>query len=128
MIVEKQHPRGAILLFNVLIMGITSIVAAAVLARGSFEGFLDSNDALATWNTRADILGCFDETLIQLKKNNDFSATTISIGHATCTLAIATPAAGQRTVTLTLTEGIITRKITATVTLGPYAVTQVTEP
>lgn len=127
MIAQHTHPRGAVLLLNILVMGSVSIMAAAVLAHGSLSGFIDSNATLAAWNTRADVFGCIDEALIQIKKNNSFAATSVYSGTATCTMAITTPSAGYRSVVATLTEGTNTRKATALVTLSPFAVTQITE-
>lgn len=124
----QHQPRGAVLLLNVLVMGVVSVAAAAVLARGSLDSYLDSATALQAWNTRADDFGCLDEALIQIKKNNDFANPTIFTGDTTCTLAITTPGVGQRLVVVGLTEGTITRQVTALVTLSPFAVNQVTEP
>ncbi len=125
-----QHtaPKGAVLLFNVLVMGVVAVAAAAVLARGSLEGFFGSTDTLAAWNTRADVFGCIDEAIIQLKKDNNFSTVTLSTGTATCTISITTPGAGLRSVVASLTEGDVTRQATASITLSPFAVTQITEP
>lgn len=125
---QHASPKGAVLLFNVLVMGVVAVAAAAVLARGSFEGFLGSTDTLAAWNTRADVFGCIDEAIIHLKKDNNFSVVSLSTGSATCTISITTPSAGLRSVVASLTEGDITRQATASITLSPFAVTQITEP
>lgn len=128
MISQNTHPRGAVLLLNILVMGAVSIMATAVLAHGSLSGFIDSNATLAAWNTRADVFGCIDEVLIQMKKNNNYTTTSVYGGTATCTIAITTPSSGHRSVVASLTEGTNTRKVTALVTLSPFAVTQITEP
>lgn len=124
----SNPPRGAVLLLNVLVMGVVGIAAAAILARGSFESFLNSSDTLSAWNTRADVFGCLDEALIQIKKTNSFAPATLYSGTATCTMTITTPSSGLRTIVASLTEGNITRQVTASVTLSPFAVTQITEP
>lgn len=120
--------KGAVLLLNVLIIGSVCLIGASILARGSFEGFLDSSETQSAWNTRADVFGCIDEAIIHLKKDNNFTAPTLFTGSATCTMTITTPASGQRSVVATLTEGKNTRKATALITLSPFAVTQITEP
>lgn len=122
------HPKGAVLLLNVLVIGTVCILGASILARGSLDGFLDSAETLNAWNTRADVVGCIDEAIIHIKKDNNFTAPTLYTGSATCTMTITTPTSGQRSVVATLTEGNITRKATALITLSPFAVTQITEP
>lgn len=125
---HSNSPTGAVLLLNVLILGTASLVLATVLARGSLDNFLDSSRSLSAMNTRADLLGCLDEAIIQLQKDNNYATTSVYVGDATCTMAITTPVSGQRLITLSLTETDITRRVSATVTLSPFAVTQVTEP
>ena len=124
----QHQPRGAVLLLNILVMGVVSVAAAAVLARGSLDSYLDSATALSAWNTRAQVFGCLDEVMIQIKKNNDFSSETIFTGDATCTLTITTPGVGQRLIIVSLTENNITRQVTVLVALSPFIVNQVTEP
>ena len=125
---SNHHSKGAALLLNILVLGTVTVVGAAVLARGSFEGFLDSVDGLGAWKTRANTFGCIDEVLIHLKKDHNFAPTSVYTGSATCALAITIPASGQRSIVASLTEGNIIRNVTATVTLDPFAVTQITEP
>ena len=116
------------LLLNILVMGVVSVAAAAVLARGSLDSYLDSATAFSAWNARADVFGCLDEALIQIKKNNDFLSETIFTGDATCTLMVTTPDVGQRSIIVSSTENNITRQVTVLVTLSPFTVNQVTEP
>ncbi len=125
---KQSLPRGVALLLNVLVIGAVSIAAATVLARGSFDGFLDSVQTLSAWDTRADVFGCLDEVLIQLQKNDDFSEATVFTGTATCSLTVSTPASGERQVVVSLTEGDSVRSVTASVTLSPFTVDQITEP
>lgn len=125
---QTSRLKGAVLLLNVLVIGTVSVIGAAILARGSFEGFLDSAETLNAWNTRADVFGCIDEAIIHIKKDNDFTTPTLFTGSATCTITITTPGSGQRSIVATLTEGKSTRKATALITLSPFAVTQITEP
>jgi hypothetical protein len=125
---RNYRPNGTALLLNVLVMSVIGIVATSVLARGSVDGFLGSAQTLAAWDTRADVLGCIDEAIIQLKHDNDFNATAVYIGSTTCTVSITTPSAGLRTIVASLSEENITRQITAYITLDPFAVTQITEP
>ena len=125
---QNSQAKGAVLLLNVLVIGTVSVIGAAILARGSFEGFLDSAETLNAWNTRADVFGCIDEAIIHIKKDNDFAEPTLFIGSAICTMTITAPSSGERSIVATLAEGKSTRKATALVTLSPFAVTQITEP
>ncbi|MCR4311874.1 MAG: hypothetical protein NUV56_01185 [Candidatus Uhrbacteria bacterium] len=120
-------PRGVILIYIVLILGGASLAATAMLARSGINAFADSSESAIAQTTRAEVFGCLDEVLIQLQKDNDFAQATVTTGFATCQLTVTTPTAGERTVTTTLTEGSITRRVLADVTLSPFAVTQVIE-
>lgn len=120
--------RGMTLLFVVLIMGSVSLGALAMLVRGSINGLVDANDMRIAQSVRAKAAGCLDEVLIQLQKDNDFAPLTVATGDATCTLTVSTPTTGQRLVVVGLTDLGITRSMRASVTLSPFAVTQVNEP
>lgn len=124
----RHHPRGVIVLFTVLVLGVVAISAATVLARASLEGYLDAVAAQQAWNTRAKVFGCIDESLIHLQADNDWAPVSVTIGSATCTIAVTTPSAGTRQLVASLSENNVTRQATAQVTLSPFAVTQVTEP
>lgn len=120
-------PRGVILIYVVLILGSVSLAAMAMLARGGIHAFADSTEGSASFAVRSELLGCLDEVLIQLQKDDLYAPANVSTGYATCQLSMATPASGQRTATLTLTEGSVTRRVVAHVTLSPFSVTQVVE-
>ncbi len=124
---HRSSPRGVAVLLNVLILGVTALMATAILARGSFEGFLDSADGLSAYSTRAKVMGCLDEALFQLKRNNNYAPTSIFIGSATCTSVVTTPSSGVRKFAISLTEGAITRRISVTITLSTFTVTEILE-
>ncbi|MEK9156801.1 MAG: hypothetical protein AAB448_01540 [Patescibacteria group bacterium] len=119
---------GIALLLVVLALGMLSMGTLSVLAINSLNGFLEANDMQVGLATRAEVMGCLDEALIQLKKDNDFASSTVTTSNATCTLVATTPVAGQRLIVLSLTDQGFTRSVRATVTLSPFAVTQVNEP
>lgn len=125
---QSPEQRGIALLFIVLIIGSVSLGSLAILARGSVNGFVDANNALTSLAVRAKVMGCLDETLIQLQKENGFAPATVATGSATCTLAVTTPLAGQRLLVLTLADQGFTRSVRANVTLSPFVVTQINEP
>ncbi len=116
------------MLFIVLILGSVSLGALAVLVRGSINSFVDANETRIAQTVRAKASGCLEEVLIQLQKDNDFAPASVTTGDATCALTVTTPVAGQREVVVSLTDQSMTRSMRATVTLSPFAVTQVTEP
>ncbi len=120
--------RGASLLLIVLIIGTVSFGALAVLVRGSTDGLVNANNARIAESVRGAVFGCLDEMLIQLKNDGDFAPASVTTGDEICTVTVTTPGAGQRQVTLVLTDQGFTRSVTALVTLSPFAVNEVTEP
>jgi hypothetical protein len=122
----QKHPKGVILLFLVLIMGGASLTVLTTLARGSLTGLVDANEQVNAYQTRTKLMGCLDETLIQLKKSASYAPATVSSGNATCSLAVASNGT-VRTATLSLTENSLTRRVVATIQTSSFAVTQVIE-
>lgn len=124
-----QHaPKGAALLLNVFIIGTVAMLGAGILATSSVDSFLNKTDILNAWNTRADLFGCLDEALIHLQKDSAFAPNTTATGEVICATIITAPTTDTRSIVLSFTEGKNTRRLTALVTLSPFAVTQITEP
>jgi hypothetical protein len=126
----KRLPKknGMALLLIVLVIGTVSLGALSALAINSLNGFLDAKDFHTAISVRAKVMGCLDEALIHLQKDNAYAPNSVISSNATCTLAITTPNNGQRLIITSLVDQNITRSVHATVTLTPFAVTQVTEP
>lgn len=125
----RRHPtpQGVILLFLVLILGSTSLAAAAMLTRGSLSGLIDANQHVTALGVREKVMGCLDEAFIQLQKNTSWAPASVSMGPATCTVAVTSSGTGQKTITLSLTDSGITRKVKAIYNESPFSVTQVIE-
>lgn len=121
-----KDQRGVILIFIVLVIGGIGLSISAMLTRTSLTNFLDANDALASAQVRAKVFGCLDEAIIQIQNNSSFAPATISTGSTTCTLSVT--GSTTKTVTVSLTEGTITRSVQATINTSPFAVTQILEP
>ncbi len=120
-------PRGVILIYLVLILGSAGLAATAMLARSGINLLVDANDGVSAMTTRAEAFGCLDEVLIHLQKDNAYAPATLTTGYATCQLSVTTPGSGLRTTTVTLTDGSITRRVYAEITLSPFTVTQIIE-
>lgn len=122
----KKIPRGVILLYTVLLLGIASVIALAVVSQASLGSFLDANTEIDALEARAEIMGCVDEFIIQVQKDADYAPATLSTGSVTCDLTV-TPNGTTRSGLLTLTEGDITRGVRVDVETSPFSVTQITE-
>ncbi len=120
-------PRGVVLIYVVLILGSVSLAALAMLARSGIHAFVDATESATSFSVRTEVFGCLDEVLVHLQGDDTFAPPTVATGYATCQLAVTTPVSGEREVTVTLTEGLITRRIIADITLDPFAVTRVAE-
>ena len=126
----KHLPKknGLALLLVVLVLGTLSMGTLSALAINGLNGFLDANDLRTALAVRAKVMGCLDEALIHLQKDNAYAPATVVSSNATCTLAITTPLSGQRQIITSLVDQGFTRSVHATITLSPFAVTKVTEP
>ena len=94
----KRLPKknGMALLLMVLVLGSVSLGTLSALAISSLNSFMDANDLRTALAARSKVMGCLDETLIQLKKLNTYAPATVVSSNATCTLAVTTPVSGQR--------------------------------
>jgi hypothetical protein len=120
------RPHGVILLYTMLILGATSVLAVAIIAQASLGGFIDVNEELSALQARSAVMGCADEFLIQLKKSTSYAPATIATGVATCNLTVTTNGT-QRSGLITYTSGNITRGVRVQVETNTFAVIQVTE-
>lgn len=128
MTLPRRHPpRGAVLLSLVLILGVVGTAALFLLAQSNLSGVTDTNNQTKAAKVRAATFGCLDEALIQLTKNANYAPTTIVTPAATCTSTIMNLGGTSRRVQLSYTALGITRRITATLTVSPVAVTGVLE-
>ncbi len=124
---HRHHPRGAILLSLVLILGVVGTAVLFLLAQSNLSGVTDTSDQGKSLTARAVVLGCLDEALIQLSKNASYSPATIVTPTATCTSTVTNTGGSNRTVQLGYASGAVTRRITATLSVSPVVVTGVME-
>lgn len=128
MILPHRHPpRGAILLSLVLILGVVGTATLFLLAQSNLSGVTDTSDQTKSSKVRAVVFGCLDEALIQFTKNPAYAPTSIVTPTATCTSTVTDLGGTSRRVELSYASLGITRKLTATVSVSPVAVTGVLE-
>ncbi len=123
---SMRKPHGVILLYTMLILGSTSLLAVAIIAQASLGGFIDANEEVVALQVRSSVMGCADEFIIQLKKSALYAPSTIVTGSATCNLTVTTNGT-NRSGLITLTQTNITRGVRVDVNTSPFGVTQVTE-
>jgi len=111
--------RGGVLLLLILVIASVVSMAFLLMAQAGVDTFVGSQTQTDSQEVRAQLYGCLDETLIQFQKNEDFSATEISVGEESCEIAITTPESKQRQLVLSLTQGSITRSLTVLISLPP---------
>lgn len=107
----RADQRGAVLLFTVLVIGLSAVAMMAALAVSGLNSFTDSYQHVSSVRVRANLLGCVNELLIQLNENPDFSPLILPTGDATCSVAVVNEGGNDRSADLLLTQGNITRSV-----------------
>ncbi len=124
---SRRQPRGAILLSLVLLLGVVGTAVLFLLAQSNLSGVTGTSDQTKASKVRAATFGCLDEALIQLTKNVNYAPTFIVTPAATCSSTVTNLGGTSRRVQLEYAALGITRRITATLTVSPVAVTSVLE-
>jgi len=122
-----RNQRGTILLLPMLVIAGASLAALLALSQAGIDSLrtvVEEQDAL---EERVILFGCFDELLIQFAGDPNFSATTLSIGDASCDVLISNLGGNVRAFSLTRTAQNITRRLEVDLTVDPVVVTQVRE-
>ena len=122
-----KNQRGTILLLPMLVIAGASLAALLALSQAGIDSLrtvVEEQDAL---EERVILFGCFDELLIQLAGDPNFSATTLSIGDASCDVLISNLGGNARAFSLTRTAQNITRRLEVDLTVDPVVVTQTRE-
>lgn len=118
---NKEKSRGYIALISVLVLGAvgTAVAISLVLlglgsSRSSFA-LTQSNQAKALANA------CSEEALQKIRDSTPFTGTgSLSLGQGTCSYAVTSGSAQNRTITSTGTVGTIIRKVKITIdTINP---------
>ncbi len=110
-----------------LIIAGASLASLFAISQGGIDALrtvVAEEDAL---EARAVIFGCFDELLIQLVGDPNFSATSLSLGPVACDVIVADLGDNDRIVALTYTTQGITRRLEANLSVDPVVVTVVRE-
>ena len=110
-----------------LVIAGASLAALLALSQAGIDSLrtvVEEQDAL---EERVILFGCFDELLIQFVGDPNFSATTLSIGDASCDVLISNLGGNARAFSLTRTAQNITRRLEVDLTVDPVVVTQVRE-
>lgn len=124
---RRHPPRGAVLLTLVLVLGVVGTATLFLLAQSNLSGVTGTNDQTKAAKVRAAVFGCLDEALIQLTKDTSYAPTTIVTPAATCASTITNLGGSSRRIQLSYEALGITRRITATISVSPVAVTSVLE-
>ncbi len=122
-----KDERGAILLFLMLVITGASLAALLALSLGGIDAFRTAVEEEGVFEEQAVVFGCFDELLIQLVGDPDFTTTSISIGSTSCDVLITNLGGTSRAITITRTNQNITRRLEVDLTVDPVVVTAVRE-
>lgn len=120
--------RGLSLILPVLILGVAGISVFLLLASNTAVSLSETFSREEALKTREYLFGCLDEYLVHLSANPDFSPTALSVFATECEASVSEPASGQRQIVLIITEGSVTRQLTAVVQLSPLTVVSISEP
>lgn len=125
---QSRYPRGIILLFLVLLLGITGTAVVFMLAQvhiGAVGGAYEQGESA---KVRAAVFGCLDEILIQFSKDPNYQTATVATATATCTSVITNLGGNNRQIRVTNTTSQIVRSLTATIQVSPVVVIEILEP
>ena len=106
--ISPRHPRGAILLSLVLVLGVIGVATLLLLAQANLNGLVTASDQSKSATVRAAVFGCLDEALIQFTKSTSYSPASIVTPTATCTSAVTNLGGSSRRLQLTYTATGIT--------------------
>lgn len=123
MMTFSKKPRGMILFFTVLILGVTATSVVFMLSQSSVNGFLSADEEIKSKQVRSELFGCLDEVLAHYAAASTYVLpATIDLVTSTCTASVVANA-DQRTVTLTRVNLGITRRVVAIVNVGVVPIT-----
>lgn len=128
MTIRSHPPRGMILFFVLIILGVTATAVILLLSQSSLNGLTSANEKIQSVQARSEVFGCLDEVLIQFTGDANYSPTSVGMGAYTCTASVQSNGT-VRTVTLTRTNQNITRRVIATldVSTSPFTVSSILE-
>lgn len=123
----REHEQGAVLLFTVLVVGLSAVAMMSALATAGFNSFIDSDQQVSAVSIRAHLFGCMDELLVQLNLDPDYSPATVSTVDAVCTVSVVNEGGDARSADLTLSEGNVTRSAHIEMTVNGVQLLSVSE-
>lgn len=123
----QNNQKGTVLLFTILILGSTAIIALLALSRSGIDEFSDSVEQSESIEVRENIFGCLDELLLQFQVDENYSTALIDTLDAQCSVVITTPQAGERVANISLDNGNVYRGLQVEFNVTPVTVTRVIE-
>ncbi|MCR4314421.1 MAG: hypothetical protein NUV84_04210, partial [Candidatus Uhrbacteria bacterium] len=73
-----KNQQGGVLLFSVLIIGLSAIAMMATLATAGINSFVDADQQVSATVVRTHLFGCVDELLLQLNEDPDLNPTSVT--------------------------------------------------
>lgn len=122
---KNQH--GIVLLLPMLVIAGASITALIALSQSGIDALRMVTEEEAAFEERTAVFGCLDELLIQFAGDANFSATTVSIGEASCDVVIANSGGNNRSLAISRQAQGVTRRLEVDLIVDPVQVTEVRE-
>ncbi len=116
---KKTKREGMALILVVVTLGIVGMGAALVLAQASLSNLAIHRYAQQEVAARNILYSCHDEVIAQFRHDTDYLGTSVLTTAGTCTVSIVADV-NNRAVTLTYTDGTITKTLSYTIDLSTY--------
>lgn len=116
---KKTKREGMALILVVVTLGIVGVAAALLLAQMSLSNLAVHRYGQEEVLARNILYSCHDEVNAQFRHDTDYLGTSVVTTAGTCT-AVITVSVNSRTVTLTYTDGEITKTLGYTIDLSTY--------
>ncbi len=104
-----NQPKGVVLIFSVLAIGVAGFLAMLATMHASLSSVAMSDFTVKSVESDQYIKGCLDETIIQFRRDSSFSAESVNIGDVTCDLIIDTVSDNEREITVSRSSTINSR-------------------
>lgn len=106
----RDNNKGAAAILTVVIVGAATLLmaySASILGLGELEmGYLSQKGEETFFLTD----GCIEEAMHRLRKDNDYSGSTLNLGNGSCIISVSGSGL-SRTITATGTIGVHTKVI-----------------
>ncbi|MBU0614277.1 hypothetical protein KJ766_03290 [Patescibacteria group bacterium] len=85
---KYNQPKGVVLIFTMLAIGVAGFIASLALMRASLSSVSSSYIYSSARQQQSQVQGCLDEVIIQFRRNPNFDTDSISIGDSNCSVNI----------------------------------------